>query len=157
MDWSRVDDFGCFYEEERFKPKLGSGRLCNEVPKPEALPYLTEAAKLYGKNLGVFYRVDLFVHPFTKEVVLGEFTPWPFGGNFHCHATLGSEYGYDGCALGREWATETTIGLKEGYDGPPVFEGGPGAPAPEWFEEFNAMTFSQKCTRAIDYSKIYSS
>jgi hypothetical protein len=153
MDWSRVDDFGCFHDKEKRKPFYDP--LCSDVPKPDLLPHLIEAAKLYGKHLGVFYRVDLFVHPATNQVVLGEFTPWPFAGGYHCHATFDSKTGYDGCALGREWAVETTIGLKEDYTGPPVFEGGPGAPAPEWLQEFYAMNFNQRCARAVEYSNMY--
>lgn len=154
MDWSRVDAFGCFASDEKKIPTSGIV-LCNDVPKPKLLPRLIEAAKLYGKYMGIFYRVDLFIHPFTKNIVLGEFTPWPCSAQWSCHATFDSERGYDACALGREWATETTVGLKKGYVGPPVFEGGPGAPVPDWLKEFKTMSFRQRCARVREYSEMY--
>jgi hypothetical protein len=54
----------------------------------------------------------------------------------------------------KEWLTETTIGLREGYDGPPVFEGGVGAVKPHWVDGFRNMGFSEKCANVVGFSEV---
>eukprot|EP00961_Rhodomonas_salina_P077614 1041014-Rhodomonas_salina.1 len=89
-----------------------------------------------------------------EAIVLGEFTPWPFGGQFQCHATSDDIVGLDQCALGREWLTETTVanGITKEYGGR-VFEGGVGAIKPGWVDGFRNMTFTERCSKAVELSR----
>jgi hypothetical protein len=159
VNWNRLDFYGGFFDDGGPEapgtvkaPKHES--LCGYVPKPALLPQLIDAAKLFGKSLGIFYRVDLYIHPVTSAIVLGEFTPWPWAGGQYFWSRFDETTGFDQCAPGREWLTETTIGLREGYDGPPVFEGGIGAVKPHWVDAFVSMNFSEKCANAVKFSEV---
>jgi len=121
-----------------------------------------------GEGLGIFYRIDLF-RAKNGEIILGEFTPWPANGKFHCSGNfmeknqIDIDYNHNqfdqvdlkdwnenfsACRLGELWR-------KGGVDG------GPGNAMPDWLKDSvykSLMTgneddydFTTFCNAAIDY------
>jgi hypothetical protein len=105
-----------------------------------------DTAKRLGEGLGIFYRVDLFIHGTSGEILLGEFTPWPHAGQYHCKAEpdQASAAGYDACGMGREWLVPLEVGVPEDAE-VQFFEGGKGAEKPAWVDNFMNMTAKERC------------
>ena len=120
---TRIDQRGCVIEPGLpgcggafCDPKpLFNKNVCAQSQSLARLPddvwsRLVQAAETLGRSVGVPYRVDLFVSA-DGTPVLGEFTPSPMNGHFHCaipdHPINGSA---DPCHLGRLWGSRGRTG-----------------------------------------------
>ncbi|GMH53776.1 hypothetical protein TrLO_g5377 [Triparma laevis f. longispina] len=130
-DWNRVDEGGCFGAERSAEHKYGKTPICGVVERPPFYLELEKAAKVLGKGLGVYMRIDFMVDYVNGEVYLGEVSPWPDGGSSHCYSVGG-----DSCHLSRMWK-----GL----------EGGPGSVKPGWVEEFEEE--EDKCKFVMEFNE----
>mmetsp|Transcript_33863 Transcript_33863/g.116534 ORF Transcript_33863/g.116534 Transcript_33863/m.116534 type:complete len:287 (+) Transcript_33863:195-1055(+) len=106
--YKRIDTYGCVCEK-----CLDVGQsLCTDEdaePRPAQWSALVQTASKLGAELGIHYRIDLYLDR-EGTPVLGEFTPWSYGGRFHCavpavRQLAGSifEDMPDPCYLGKVW------------------------------------------------------
>lgn len=171
--WNRVDQFGCFVYDENESNVLAQGcskrrikndtsRICSDIEQPKSYPRMLDIAKRLSMRIGVFMRIDL-MESSNWEVVLGEFTPWPMAGKYHCAAKL-SDGCVDPCFLGRTWKqasidaaqiqaaerqwNDPNEGLEQNATS--IFEGGPITPVPEYLKGWEELSTSEKCARIMD-------
>jgi len=138
-----LDMWGCFNRAD-VDDVFSRYNACNDdCPKPPHFEDMVKVAKKLGKALKVFMRVDLFIDS-EGDVVLGEFTPWPMNGKYHCvagHWKDDEHFEFDNCYLAKLWNR-----WENRIDGGDV-----GEEVPKWLEEFLGYeTEQERCQMAVD-------
>jgi hypothetical protein len=155
-NFNRMDEHGCFSLElpiryKKVKRSNGNctvpfhGKLfsyqkkCSEFRRPREWHELVRVAKRFSSMIGIWARVDLFLH--KGRVFLGEVEFVPTKGKFHCQSRLNDEGCVDPCIHGRVWKEN---GVK--FDS---IEGGPITQEPESLKDWEQHTHEQQCEKVL--------
>ena len=116
--------------------------FCGEFQRPSQWNAMMYSAKRMSKRIGVAIRLDFYIDGKTNEPVLGEITPAPSAGHYHCMAKVDRMTGHiDSCWIGQVWKY-----MSEGTD---ALEGGPITPIPDILEGWDTMTYEEKCKEVL--------
>jgi hypothetical protein len=153
----RVDEHGCFTNRKRdyvphtlvpgecsvptngIRPFEAYNR-CTDFDKPKEWDKLVAMAKKMSRIIGIFVRIDMYIH--RGEVVLGEATFLPWFGRYHCFSKLDENGCIDSCLMGRFW--------KRQNDAFHNTEGGPIPPEPESIKSWKHLSAKEKCERMME-------
>jgi hypothetical protein len=153
--FDRVDEHGCFGRNKNYQlpipgqcsvstivgPIVGLKR-CGDFARPKDWDKLLAMAKKMSRIIGIFVRIDMYVH--QGEVVMGEASFTPTAGHYHCGAKLDENGCIDPCLFGRFW--------KRQNDAFNTTEGGPIMPEPAAFKGWEQMSDKEKCERVMEAS-----
>ena len=151
--WNRLDKYGCFEPSGiemtdgscaaidfiagmgKAGPVKKNLNLCSDqdLPKPDqcVIDDMIRIATSLSKLIGVFMRVDMFVH--DNKVYVQEYSPNHMGGLRHCAAKKSDGGCVDSCFLGKLWKANGAQ------------HGGPVTLTPEVLKDFRTRTASEQC------------
>jgi len=152
----RVDEFGCFELNWKKQPPLPPGQRCglaanssrpfkghsrcSNFRRPPEWDLLLAMAKKMSRIIGIFARIDLYLH--HGEVVLGEATFRPVTGQYHCFSKLDDTGCVDPCIMGRFLKSQNELFSND--------EGGPIPPEPEISKEWRHLSDEEKCQKVME-------